>query len=267
MLLLMISSKAYSQIVYTAVTPNFEIDLSPTSGAAADLYPIDFNNDGQVDFNFRWDVFTPGQYFMHITSSNQFSYNPGNRVIGTGNSNAFGVPYAMPLDYGTAIGASSTGWTTEQRGPLIGDGGNGNFLNLGDKYIGVRFIAGGQTYYGWILVSFVLNKLIIKSYAYQTNPSLGILAGHTGNLSVEDQNKNVVNSIRVYPNPAADFIKLSNLKGAAEYMIYNAEGKVVLRGNTNINTEISVAELTEGSYFLSVKQKNQPEVVKFIKVY
>ena len=259
----MIFSKAYSQIVYTAVTPNFEIDI--TGGSAGDLFPIDFNNDGAVDFNFRWDVYGGGQYFMHITSSNQFNYNPNNQVIGSGNSNAFGVPYAMPLDYGTSIGSSSGGWTTEQRGPLIGDGDNGNFLNLGDKYIGVRFIAGGQMYYGWILVSFVLNKLIIKSYAYQTNPSLGILAGHTGNLSVGDRNINVVNSIKVYPNPAVDLIKLLHVKGAFEYIIYNVEGKVVQRGNTDSNSEISVSELTQGSYFLSVKQKNQQEVLKFIK--
>jgi hypothetical protein len=58
-LFLLMMGKAYSQIVYTPVNPNFEINLSPTGGSSANLFPIDFNNDGVVDFNFRWDVFGP----------------------------------------------------------------------------------------------------------------------------------------------------------------------------------------------------------------
>ena len=260
-LLLLIVSKAYSQIVYTPVTPNHEINISV--GGQANLFAIDFNNDGDVDFNFRWDVFSPGVYFMHITSSNTFSYNPDNQVMGTGNSNSFGVPYASPLDYGTAIGSTSSGWITEQRGPLIGDGQAANFLDLGDKYIGVRFLAGGQLYYGWVLVSFTTNLLTIKSYAYQTNPSLGILAGSTGSLSTVDAPS--AEKITLYPNPASEYVKVSGFKGNVKYQIHNAEGKMIQQGMTDSKTEINISQLTKGFYIFSVEDKNHPQTMKFIK--
>jgi len=262
-LVLLMMSKAYSQIMYTPVTPNFEIDLSPAGGIAANLFPIDFNNDGTVDFNFRWDVFSPGTYFMHITSSN--SYNPNNQVMGLGTFNSYGVPYAMPLSLNTMIGSSSAGWITEQRGPLIGDGENTNFLGLGDRYIGVRFLASGQYYYGWILVSFVANKLIIKSYAYQSTPNIPIAAGDEGgSLSVED--RNLTYKIKLYPNPVAESVKLSGLKGTAQYKIYTTEGRIIKRGTVDSsNKEINVSELLNGSYVLSVENKDQKAEMKFIK--
>lgn len=263
-LLLLMMSKAYSQIVYTPVTPNVEINLSPTNGSAANLFPIDFNNDGAVDFNFRWDVFSPGTYFMHITSGNAGGgFNPQNQVMGTGTANSFGVPYATPLDYGTAIGSTSSGWTTEPRGPLIGDAENANFLGLGDKYIGVRFLAAGQLYYGWVLVSFTANRLTIKSYAYQTNSSLGILAGHTGSLSTIDTPS--AEKIMLYPNPASEYVKLSGFKGNVKYQIHNAEGKMMQQGTTGPKADINISPLTKGVYIFSAEDKNQQYKLKFIK--
>jgi hypothetical protein len=263
-LTLLLIGKAYSQIVHTSVTPNFEINLAPITGSEANLFPIDFNNDGTVDFNFRWDVFSPGTYFMHITSSNTNTYNPNNQVIGSGTSNSFSVPYAMPLSAGTPIVGTSTGWITEQRGPLISDAQNTNFLGLGDRYIGVRFFVGGQYYYGWILVSFVANKLIIKSYAYQTNPNLEIIAGNTGGtLGVDNHYLN--STIKLYPNPAVEYIKISGIKGNTQYQIYNGEGKIVKTGMIDAKNEISARELVSGSYIISVKNNNHQYKIKFIK--
>ena len=263
-LVLLMMSKAYSQIVYAPITPNVDINLSPTGGSAANLFPIDFNNDGVVDFNFRWDVFSPGVYFMHITSGNAGAYNSQNQAIGTGSNNSFGVPYAMPLNANTNISSSSTGWITEQRGPLIGDGQSANFLGLGDRYIGVRFRISGQYHYGWVLVSFITNKLIIKSYAYQSSPDMAILAGDTGgSLGVGDYN--LGESIKLYPNHTSDYIKIEGIKGGITYKIYNIEGRVVETGATDSNNEINVLQLIAGSYTLSIEGKKQNYIIKFIK--
>jgi hypothetical protein len=264
-LFLLMMGKAYSQIVYTPVNPNFEINLSPTGGSSANLFPIDFNNDGVVDFNFRWDVFGPGTYFMHITSSNSFSYNPSNQAIGTGNFNSFGVPYAMPLSSGVSLSSTSAGWITEPRGPLIGDGETQNFLALGDRYIGVRFLVGSQYYYGWILVSFTTNKLTIKSYAYQSTPNASITTGNTGgSLAVGDHHVNPA-KMELYPNPASEFIKLPDLKQTSAYEIYNAEGRIVKSGTVDSKKEINISELLNGSYIISVMDKDQQSNMKFIK--
>lgn len=262
-LTLLMMGKAYSQIVYTPVNPNFEIDLSPTGGSAANLFPIDFNNDGAVDFNFRWDVFSAGTYFMHITSST--SYNPNNQVMGLGSFNSYGVPYAMPLNVDTMIGSSSAGWITEPRGPLIGDGESTNFLGLGDRYIGVRFLVAGQYYYGWVLVSFATNKLTIKSYAYQSTPNVAIEAGNKGgSLGVED--RNLTDKVKLYPNPATESVKLSGLKGTSQYKIYNTEGRIIKRGTIDTtNNKIIISEFVNGTYVLSVENRDQKTEMKFMK--
>ncbi|WP_054509487.1 T9SS type A sorting domain-containing protein [Chryseobacterium sp. ERMR1:04] len=261
-LVFLLIGKAYSQIIYTPVTPNFEINLSQTGGSSANLFPIDFNNDGVVDFNFRWNVYGTGTYFMHITSSNSYSYNSNNQVIVKGMSNSYGVPYAMPLDVSTPIGPSSTGWITEARGPLIGDGESSNFLGLGDKYIGIRFLSAGQYYYGWVLVSFVTNKLIIKSYAYQTASNTGIEAGNEGgSLGVEK--KDFINVFNLYPNPTTEYLKIVGNKETIGYAIHNMEGKKVRSGIVNADNEINVSELIKGTYVISINNKNWS--TKFIK--
>lgn len=262
-LLILFVSKAQSQIVYTSVNPNFEIDFSSV-GSAANLFPIDFNNDGVVDFNFRYDVYNPGNYFVHITSSNSFSYNPNNKAMGTGTFNSYGVPYAKPLAFGTDISSASANWITEQRGPLLADQQNPNFMTLGDRYIGVRFLVNGQNFYGWILVSLGNNKLMIKSYAYQSTPNTGISAGDTGgSLDVKDNN-NPQKRLKIFPNPTDEYIKISGLKGKAHYKIYNMDGKNLKNGIANSDTQIMVSELVRGEYMMIVEENDQPVVMKFI---
>ncbi|MCS3533097.1 T9SS type A sorting domain-containing protein [Chryseobacterium sp. JUb7] len=261
-LVLLLMGKAYSQIIYTPVTPNFEINLSPTGGSSANLFPIDFNNDGVVDFNFRWDVYDTGTYFMHITSSNSYSYNSNNQVVGKGVSNSYGVPYAMSLDVNTTIGPSSMGWITEPRGPLIGDSESSNFLGLGDKYIGIKFLSAGQYYFGWVLVSFITNKLIIKSYAYQTTPNTGIEAGNEGGaLGVEY--KDFSNMFKLYPNPTTEYLKIAGNKETIGYTIHNLEGRKVKSGIVNADNKINVSELIKGTYVILINNKGWS--TKFIK--
>lgn len=68
----------------------------------------------------------------------------------------------------------------------------------------------------------------------------------------------------IYPNPANDFIQIS--EGQCEnYKIYNIEGKIVQEGqlSTCVNS-ISLNSLTDGVYFLNVECENQqPKSKKF----
>ena len=74
----------------------------------------------------------------------------------------------------------------------------------------------------------------------------------------------VKNSLKIYPNPVIDnLIKISNLKGSKEYIIYNINGEIIKKGTILINQNIEIQNLTSGIYFLRINNENN--LIKFIK--
>ena len=55
----------------------------------------------------------------------------------------------------------------------------GHFNGAGDKYVGLKFKIGENTHYGWVRINVDsgVNSIIIKDYAYESTPDLGIKAG------------------------------------------------------------------------------------------
>ncbi len=68
--------------------------------------------------------------------------------------------------------------------------------------------------------------------------------------------------LNLYPNPAKNQITISGLKVNETYTIYNTIGAVVKRGTLANNEEISIANLTNGMYFLKLSGNR---TLKFIK--
>lgn len=62
-------------------------------------------------------------------------------------------------------------------------------------------------------------------------------------------------SIRLFPNPATDFINLEGLKDS-EFTIYNMVGQRVQSGKT-VAAQINIHHLTKGKYLLKLKDYNQ----------
>ncbi|MGB1206427.1 MAG: T9SS type A sorting domain-containing protein [Chitinophagales bacterium] len=63
-----------------------------------------------------------------------------------------------------------------------------------------------------------------------------------------------------YPNPAADYIYLSNLTEKSSYMLMDMTGKIVLKGTINdvSKPKISINHLENGMYFLQCNEKVMP---------
>lgn len=70
--------------------------------------------------------------------------------------------------------------------------------------------------------------------------------------------------LSVFPNPASDIIKLSNLS-ADEFSILNMAGSVVKSGKV-INNEISISDIENGNYFIQLSSKEGIYQGKFIKM-
>ena len=68
--------------------------------------------------------------------------------------------------------------------------------------------------------------------------------------------------VTVYPNPALDFINVSNFEGT--YKILNMNGKLISKGGIN-NNPISLSSLSVGNYILNVANNKSNFSYNFIK--
>lgn len=71
--------------------------------------------------------------------------------------------------------------------------------------------------------------------------------------------------LSLFPNPANEWIKIQDINEPFEYSIYAGNGDLIKIGTTSENTNISIAELVTGMYFIRVKTENNQYHSKFIK--
>lgn len=162
-------------IVYTDINPNF-------SGVTGSQYFLDLNNDNIDDFRI-----------YHDSSDNLFiePLNSSNEVLGSGSASGYAYPYALSAaDNIQAVPSSGTwfnnGYSTGYLSLNYGSSGTfGNWINVTDKYLGLRFVVGANTYYGWarLDVNSSGNIWSVKDYAYEDVSGVSILAGATGIVS------------------------------------------------------------------------------------
>ena len=76
---------------------------------------------------------------------------------------------------------------------------------------------------------------------------------------------NSIKAVKLYPNPAADLIRLSNIE-VVNVQVTDLTGKTLMSlTNVNDQTDINVSNLNSGVYFVTVKGENVNETIKFIK--
>lgn len=75
------------------------------------------------------------------------------------------------------------------------------------------------------------------------------------------------NDMLIYPNPSQDFITVkSENSDFSAYTITDINGRISKQGNSTANAPISLMELVEGVYFITLKQENGTEIThRFVK--
>ena len=76
------------------------------------------------------------------------------------------------------------------------------------------------------------------------------------------------NSFDVYPNPASETLKFSNLVSAEEFSIYNLQGQLINSGDLSLKLEeqIDVSYLETGMYLIEIRNSgNEQFLSRFIK--
>lgn len=68
--------------------------------------------------------------------------------------------------------------------------------------------------------------------------------------------------VKLFPNPASEYIQISGLKSNVNYTVYNLSGIPVSSGNLSNNEKIDIKNFSSGLYFLKTENEN---TISFLK--
>jgi hypothetical protein len=255
------AASAGAQVIYTDVNPDFVCHDT-------DIYVLDLNNDVVPDFVFVTYDTTMGSYSIGVAMA--LPYGPGNAIVGSLYYGVYPMPYS--LNTGDSIKANSATWHndtvnggTQYLGVLYNPGNNvyGNWVGVNDKYVGLRINVAGQFHYGWarLSVSPTSDTIIIKDYAYQELPNVGITAGQI--VGVPSQSTPAGMRVHAYQHTA--FVNVANPQDGGVVEIYDMTGNLVRTAQiVNNETVIDLGDQPVGIYMIHVRQG---DIVYSQKVY
>ncbi len=236
-------AEANGQIIYT--------DIADFTGGPGVSYDLDLNNDAITDFT----VFGIAAPAVGLGAS------VANSFLGS----AVYYVYPFALDGGNPISSGQTTWfnaftssgTLNYVSCYNGIGGS-NWCGVSDKYLGLRFLIGANTHYGWarLDVSASGDSFTVKDYAYNTVPGQSITAGQT--LGVDEFSRVSIKVVALNKS-----IGLYNLTQATEYSVMDVSGKTVLNGITNGDSYVIEANgVSNGIYIIELSDGNSNSIVR-----
>jgi hypothetical protein len=179
------ASPAQAKVVFTPSNAILNLGYKNTST----LLQIDLNNDGTIDFVLT-DFF--GGTSEVVSSSKKLFVSgsePSNKILASSRSGGY---FAAALKRGTPIGSGGKFGLVEHMANRFkefsggGSGSGGNFLNVTNRFLGVRFMINGRPHYGWIgFRSVAYFEAKLAGWAYETEPNKAILAGAMGEQDTE----------------------------------------------------------------------------------
>jgi hypothetical protein len=259
---LTMAAAANAQINYT--------DISPDQTVANNTpFTLDMNGDAVNDFDFNGLLYqdSTGTYGYAI-----INLPTANGILGQLFSNAYPLPSA--LNAGDSIRPSAADWQAgsvngglQYMAVVVASGPSyGNWPGQNDKYLGVRFIAGSQTHYGWIRCSVSADGSIItiKDYAYNATPGVGLTAGQSNTVGVAE-NTSAISQIHVYDRTL--FVSLAaQTPVGGTVQISDITGKVVRKeAVTEPSMRFGLGDLSTGVYLVQYIQNDGTTITR--KIY
>ncbi len=252
---------------------DYFVDLIPDSIVVAamqniSIFNIDIDGNDINDIQIHSGNFTgPGnsRYYTKLTAlNNQLKFALGKiqidsfpEVIGGELIWTYFFYSNIPevLDYGEIIDSQKPFSDSVMYLSILNSGfynySVDDWLNIGEKYVGVSMQVNDDTLYGWILVE-VTNyaRVIVKEFACNKNPYIGIAPGATKQ------------AFELYPNPAKNevYIKLNdeNAGKPATFTLCDLSGKKLFRvDEIPQNGHITLPEFAKGLYIAEIVVEGQ----------
>ena len=240
---------AQAQVVYTDVNPDYSHDAPENNGFA--VYPLDLNNDQTVDFLVASkDTVTAN---AHVRFKLAVPHGAGHAVAG---ATPCAYAYALALDINTMvdftlnwIAASNTmAYNVDSNNPY-----NENWNGVTDKYLGLKFVVGANTHYGWArLDSYAIgDSVVVKDYAFDATPNTGIMTGNMGASLTETQIENLVKFVN-QANNSVQVVVNGNLTNGTVSVVSTTGQVVSSDAITEKTFSVDMNNLSSGIYMVNV---------------
>jgi len=246
--MMMFCSSVNAQIVYTDVIPDTTITQS-TIGSSA--YKLDINNDGITDATFTANRTSSNVAILLGTSTGS-----GALMYYYGPLLAKSINYNAIIDSASPIGTNLL-WANAQNvvlrqtpigGGRGGMGGNpipfGDWSNATDRYVAIRFLVGGELYYGWVRLSASGASFTIRDYAYNSKPNHLILAGDTS-CTIPSVSLTASGPLSICKNDKVQFSASTNISNKYQWF---KDGSAIPGGNSS-----SYIAFGAGAYYVNVR--------------
>lgn len=248
-----------AQVVATNLNPDIIVD------SLSAPYALDFNNDANPELQF----FVQHTSGASSTQGIQFTYegaiaatvlSPGVSVmgaLGTGSSSSSfqisalnnGDPISSVANFDSS--AAILGLDIIVDAGILGQIPiqQGNFLAESNKFLGAKFTAGANTYYGWVELSVNTNasQITIHGYGYQATPNSQILAGEGANSGLELIS--LADKVTIVGTPEHVNINVTpDLIGASVTFVSMSGQTLKTDKLSDVNNALSFDELSTGIY-------------------
>jgi hypothetical protein len=247
---------ADAQIIYTDITPDAVINPSQ-------VVNIDLNGDNVNDFQLGVEQYLDSLGNPLVTLAVCQVQNPANGVLGTLYYGQYPLPFN--LNNGDSIAASNPNWNAgsinsglQYLSIVYGPGIYGYWNGATDKYLGVRFVAGNNTHYGWIRLSVNTGstQITVKDMAYQALPNVGLTAGQlVGVAELMDNGVNVIQQ----NNQIIVNVTEGDVKGVVR--VYSATGALISEEQlTSAQHVVNTGAAATGVYIVRVDRGDKSYV-------
>ena len=104
-----------------------------------------------------------------------------------------------------------------------------------------------------LITDAVYIDIIFTSWDIRTGGGFSYNRSSNPALSLKDFE--LKNTVRISPNPAINYVKISGIENREKYLIYNNFGVKVIEGVTSNNQELNISKLESGIYFVCLKSE------------
>jgi len=245
---------ANAQIIYTDIDP--DITLSDS------VYLLNLNKDTIPDFRLVQDgYFYYSTSFLNVVGVQALDDNEilGDTVVQS--SDVYFYPKALQLN--DTISAKQKIWYNSYSAPMYIKGAysgynilKGNWKNVTDRYLGLRFKIGNDWHFGWARLDVAQNaaSFTLKDYAYESTPGKRIIAG----MKVSGITENNEQFISIYYGKNHISLFLRNDINESNAVIYNALGEQIASLTLkNGRNDIETNQFKSGIYIIKAEINGQ----------
>ena len=114
---------------------------------------------------------------------------------------------------------------------------------------------------------FFMDKMVLRRTDVSNSTAYNLTNSESSCATLSIQNQTLSNLIKVYPNPSADQVEISNLPNSGTILLTNMQG-VTLREihHTTTRKIIDLRDLQSGVYFISSADRRHYFVKKIVKI-